>query len=95
MILTVKEYALHFKVSESTVYAHWQELGGFKIAGSIRFNLDDGLQQRDEAGNTLVLPVHQGGCLPSGRGMPNQAGGFRRRALRKKLTLPASSNGLW
>lgn len=38
--LTPTEYARKFRVSRSTVYARWRELGGVKIAGALRLPAD-------------------------------------------------------
>jgi len=37
-IITVKEVAKLVKSSQAFVYKHYKDLGGFKIAGIIRFN---------------------------------------------------------
>jgi hypothetical protein len=37
-ILTVKDVAKELKASPAFVYKHYQKLGGFKVAGIIRFS---------------------------------------------------------
>ena len=98
MILTVKELAQQYRISGATVYAHWRELGGFKIAGSIRFDGDlirDRLFQENQEGNQVVLSVYGRRDLPSGGRIPHSAGGTGRGKREQKVTLPRSQNGLW
>jgi len=40
-IITVKEVAKRLKCSRCFVYKHYKVLGGFKIAGIIRFNQEN------------------------------------------------------
>jgi excisionase family DNA binding protein len=91
--LTLAEVAKLLKISHSTAYAHWRELGGIKIGGLIRFRRSaiERLFEENEERETMVLSKDDRRGVSSGRWVSHKAGGPRRR----KVPLPKSENGLW
>jgi len=59
--MTVKQLADKLQLSEATIYKHWRSLGGVRVGGSIRFDLQrtlEHLQQESEEGASPVSPGH-------------------------------------
>jgi len=86
--MTVKEIAERFKLSEITIRKKWRLLGGFKVLGVIRFDLERTLEciwKKNEEEASFSLPSQGPWVKPP-----------RDRRQRKTICeLVPSRHGLW
>lgn len=98
-ILTLTEMAERYKISPKTLYNHWRELGGFKVAGRIRFDArvtHDRILEGSQKQKEMVLSIPKGRNYLSGWGISNKAKGVRWRDGRTGgVKRSPSAFGLW
>lgn len=98
-ILTLTEMGERYKISPKALYNHWRELGGFKVAGRIRFDaqvMHDRILKASQEQKEMVLSVSKARDYLSGRGISKQARRDRRRTRGTEvIERPPSAFGLW
>ncbi len=95
--LQIPAVAALFGVSESWVYRHWREIGGFKLGGRVMFRLDkleayiigleDGYQVHNEERPPLEIPLYEKRQVTSGPGISDGDRSKGRRSQSEAYTI--------